>query len=63
MLGLLLALIVVILVAAWLAPMIPAPGGQIVSVLCWIVAIVLAIYLIIGLLSGATSGVGLHVGD
>ncbi|MGH7961886.1 MAG: hypothetical protein ACRERD_08685 [Candidatus Binatia bacterium] len=54
---LLIALVCVVLVAVWLAPMIPHPGGQILRVVCWIVAIVLVIYLAVGLLTGVTAGV------
>lgn len=59
MLGLLIGIVLCVLIAVWLAPMVPAPGGRILAVLAWIVAVVLAIYLIFGLLSGATAGVGL----
>ncbi len=52
MLGLTLTILVLVLIAVWLAPMIPAPGGQLVRVLCWIGVAACVVYLLFGLLSG-----------
>lgn len=57
MLGLILTVLVLVLIAVWLAPMIPAPGGQLVRVLCWIGVVICVVYLIYSLLSGAGSAV------
>ena len=52
MLSYILGIVVCVLVAVWLAPLIPQPGGQIVSVLAWIVAVVLAVLLLVNLITG-----------
>lgn len=53
MLGLILTAIILVLIAVWLAPLIPAPGGQLVRVLCLIGVVICIVYLIYSLLSGA----------
>ena len=45
--------VVAVLIALLLAPLIPEPGGQIVSVLAWICAAILAILALVALLRGS----------
>lgn len=56
MLGLLILIVIAILIAVWLAPMVPPPGGQIIRVCAYIVIVIAVIYLLVGLLSGAGAG-------
>lgn len=53
--GALIGAVIAVLVAVLLAPLIPEPGGQIVSVIAWIVA---AVLLIVGLIRLLNVGPG-----
>jgi hypothetical protein len=47
-----LGIVLCVLVALWLAPLVPRPGGPFVSfVLAWIVAVVLAVLLLVSLIT------------
>lgn len=48
----LIGAVVCILVALWLAPLVPAPAGAIVSVLAWIGAVVLLVMAVLALMTG-----------
>lgn len=45
--------VIAVLIALLLAPLIPEPGGQIVSILAWIVAAILIILALVALLRGS----------
>lgn len=45
--------VIAILIALLMAPIIPEPGGQIVSVLAWVCAAVLAILALVALVRGS----------
>lgn len=48
-----LGAIVAVLIALLLAPLIPEPGGQIVTIIAWIVAAILVVLALVALLRGS----------
>lgn len=48
----LLAAVIAVLLAVFLAPLIPAPGSTIVEIICYIAAAVAAIYAVVALIRG-----------
>jgi len=45
--------VIAVLIALLLAPLIPEPGGHIVSILAWVVAAVLVVLALVALLRGS----------
>lgn len=58
LLGLILIAVLLILLAVLVAPRIPHPGGQVLSILCWVLLAVLIAWFVIGLVGAAAGGVG-----
>jgi hypothetical protein len=50
--GLLIGAVVAALVAILLAPLVPEPGGQIISVVAWIVCVLLVVLALVSLVRG-----------
>lgn len=51
----LIGAVVCVLVALWLAPIIPDPAGEIVAIVAWIGAAVLAIVAVVVLITGGAT--------